>query len=113
MADWATVLVKALAGGTLVVAFALLGEMLRPKRFAGLFWAAPAIAIAGLTVVIATKGAHHAREQAVGMLAGSAGMLCYAISAVRLVRAEHPVAGPALAMGAWIAPTAAIAALLL
>jgi hypothetical protein len=35
-----------MAGGALVVAFALLSETLKPKRFAGLFSAAPAVALA-------------------------------------------------------------------
>jgi hypothetical protein len=34
-------LVRFLAGGTVVSAFAMLGDILRPKSFAGLFGAAP------------------------------------------------------------------------
>ncbi len=56
--------VKALAGGGLVVAFALLSEALSPKRFAGLFSAAPAVALAGLSVVLLDKGSHAAHENA-------------------------------------------------
>src|SRR5437763_7515599 len=62
--------IKGLAGGGLVVAFALLSEGVAPKRFAGLFSAAPAAALAGLAVVPLDKGAHEAHENATGMIAG-------------------------------------------
>jgi uncharacterized membrane protein (GlpM family) len=113
MADWLTVVIKAVAGGSLVVAFAVLSETLGPKRFAGLFGAAPAVAIAGLTVVLATKGAHDARENCIAMIAGAVGMLAYAAAATRLIRSQHAVVGPAVGLLAWAAPTAVIAAFLL
>lgn len=112
MADWLTVVIKALAGGTLVVAFAVLSETLRPKRFAGLFGAAPAVAIASLTVTLATKGAHDAREASIGMLAGAAGMAAYAAATVTLMRSEHGLLGPAVALIAWLVPAALIGAFL-
>ncbi|MEA2502248.1 MAG: hypothetical protein QOD01_2359, partial [Actinomycetota bacterium] len=39
---------KAVNGGLFVVAFALVSEALKPKRFAGLFSAAPSVALANL-----------------------------------------------------------------
>ncbi len=84
-----------------------------PKRFAGLFGAAPAVAIAGLVVILLTKGAHDARESSIGMIAGTVGLLAYAATAVRAIRSDHPIAGPAVALAAWLLPTAIIAALLL
>jgi hypothetical protein len=38
-------LVRFLAGGIVVSAFAELGDVLRPKSFAGLFGAAPSVAL--------------------------------------------------------------------
>ena len=38
---------KTLIGGTLVVGFSALGDGLKPKAFAGLFAAAPSVALAG------------------------------------------------------------------
>jgi uncharacterized membrane protein (GlpM family) len=113
LADWLTVLVKGLAGGALVVTFAVLSEMLEPKRFAGLFGAAPAIALSSLTVVLATKGAHDARENTIGMLAGTAGMLTYALVTSRTLRSGSPILIPAFGLLAWLAPTALITAFLL
>jgi hypothetical protein len=49
LSDPVILVIKGVAGGSLVVAFALLSEGLSPKRFAGLFSAAPAVALAGLT----------------------------------------------------------------
>jgi hypothetical protein len=41
--------VRAVSGGILVSAFAVLGDVLKPKRFAGLFAAAPSVALATLS----------------------------------------------------------------
>jgi hypothetical protein len=113
MSEWLTVLIKAAAGGSLVVAFAVMSETLHPKRFAGLFGAAPAIAIAGLTVTLAGKGWRDAGQASVGMLAGSVGMLFYAVSTVKTIRSGHPLKGPALSLMAWVVPAASIGAVLL
>jgi uncharacterized membrane protein (GlpM family) len=101
--------IKGLAGGSLVVAFALLSEGLRPKRFAGLFSAAPAVAIAGLTVVVLGETAHKAHENSLGMIAGCVGMIAYAAAAVPLLRRKRAVVAAALALFAWTA-AAAVAA---
>jgi uncharacterized membrane protein (GlpM family) len=111
--DLLIVLVKALLGGTLVVAFAVLAETVSPKRFAGLFGAAPAVALSSLTLVLITKNAHDARESAIGMLAGCVGMACYAAATVRLIRDRRVVREPILGLVAWFVPTGAVASLLL
>jgi hypothetical protein len=41
---WWTLAVKAVYGGLFVVLFSLIAELLTPKRFAGLFSAAPSVA---------------------------------------------------------------------
>jgi uncharacterized membrane protein (GlpM family) len=94
--------IKGLAGGSLVVAFALLSEGLVPKRFAGLFSAAPAVALAGLAVVLLDKGAHDAHQNAAGMIAGGAGMVAYAAAAVPLLRRMRASLAAALALSAWV-----------
>ena len=45
-------LVRFLIGGVVVSAFAMLGDMLRPKSFAGLFGAAPSVALGTLGIAI-------------------------------------------------------------
>ena len=93
--------IKGLGGGTLVVAFALLAQVVSPKRFAGLFGAAPAVALVGLTLAVIDKGSHDAHEAAVGMLAGSAGMVAYALTAVPLLRRFRAGYAAVGALGAW------------
>ena len=94
-------IVKGLAGGALVVAFAALSQSLSPKRFAGLFSAAPAVAIAGLSIVLLDQGATQAHQETLGMIAGSVGMVAYAAAVVPLLRRLRPIAAAALALVAW------------
>jgi uncharacterized membrane protein (GlpM family) len=109
MHDVLILLVKGLAGGLLVVAFALLSEGLSPKRFAGLFGAAPAVAIAGLSIVLLDKGTHDAHQNAVGMLAGSAGMVAYAAATIPLLRRLRASRAAVIALPAWCGAAAVIA----
>jgi uncharacterized membrane protein (GlpM family) len=102
-------IVKGLAGGGLVVAFALLSEGLSPKRFAGLFSAAPAVAITGLIIVVLDKGSHEAHENAVGMIAGAAGMIAYAALAVSLLRRMRASRAAVAALSAWFVVAAIVA----
>ena len=49
-------LFRFLAGGIVVSAFAVLGDVLRPKSFAGLFGAAPSVALATLSLALWKEG---------------------------------------------------------
>ena len=69
------VVIKAFVGGTAVVAFAALSELLRPRGLAGIFAAAPSIALASLIVTIVVTGANSAAAQAMGMIAGAAALV--------------------------------------
>jgi len=100
--DVLILVIKAMAAGLLVTAFSLLAEGLSPKRFAGLFGAAPAVALAGLIVVLLDKGSAYAHKNALGMLAGSAGMVLYAATAVRLLRHLRASQAALGALGAWV-----------
>jgi hypothetical protein len=57
-------ILRFLIGGTLVSAFAFAGDILRPKTFAGLFGAAPSIALATLSLTICAKGKNYAAIEA-------------------------------------------------
>jgi uncharacterized membrane protein (GlpM family) len=107
--DLVILAVKGLAGGLLVVAFALLSEGLSPKRFAGLFSAAPAVAIAGLAIMLLDKTPHDAHQNAVGMIAGSAGMIAYAASVIPLLRRKRASVAAVIALTAWLAAAAVVA----
>lgn len=109
LSDPVILVIKGLAGGGLVVAFALLSEGLSPKRFAGLFSAAPAVALAGLTVTLLDKGAHSAHQSASGMIAGGTGMVAYAAVVVLLLRRRRAKPAAAIALTAWTAVAAVVA----
>jgi hypothetical protein len=50
------VLFRFLVGGVVVSAFSAIGDILKPKSFAGLFRAAPSVALATLSLTIAGNG---------------------------------------------------------
>lgn len=92
-----------------MVAFAVLSQGLKPKRFAGLFSAAPAVALASLTIVILDKGARDAHKSSLGMIAGSAGMVAYAAAVVPLLRRMRASHAAATGLGAWAVAAAIVA----
>ena len=67
-----------LIGGTVISAFALLGDVLRPKSFAGLFGAAPSIALATVGMTIARHGKEYAATEARSMVLGAIAFCVYA-----------------------------------
>jgi uncharacterized membrane protein (GlpM family) len=113
MHDLLILLIKAICGGLLVVVFALLSEGLSPKRFAGLFGAAPSVAIAGLSITLIDQGTMSAQRDGIGMIAGGAGMIAYALAVVPLLRRTGVKRAAAMALAAWIAAAVAVASPLL
>lgn len=94
---------KALNGGLLVVAFALVGEVLRPKRFAGLFGAAPSVAIANLAVIALGEGAAVASQSGQGMIVGALGMVGACLVGVPAVAKLGALKGSIVIWAAWVA----------
>lgn len=74
------ILIRIVVGGTLVSGFAVLGDMIKPKRFAGLFSAAPSVALASLFLTSQTQGKMYAATEARSMVAGAIAFLIYAYS---------------------------------
>ena len=75
-------LVRFVIGGLAVSFFAALADVLRPRSFAGLFGAAPSIALATLVLTISQRGATFAAMEGCSMIAGAValatccGMVC-------------------------------------
>lgn len=92
-------LLRFLIGGTVVSLFAILGDVLRPRSFAGLFGAAPSIALATLGLTIHHEGKLYAATEARSMVAGAIAMAVYAatISWV-LIRYKPPAMAVTLAL---------------
>jgi hypothetical protein len=61
-----------------VSAFALLGDLFKPKSFAGLFGAAPSVALATLGLTVLSKGSVYASVEARSMMGGSIALSVYA-----------------------------------
>ena len=103
MGDVGVLALRGLAGGTLVVVFALIGEATSPKAFSGLFSSAPSVALASLAITVAAEGVAKARADCVGMVVGAVAMsACCALAAVAVPR-FRAVCGSAMAWAAWVA----------
>jgi hypothetical protein len=76
---------KGLAGGTFVVTFALIGSVVRPKRFAGLFSAAPSVAIASLLIAAFGVGIGNAQRDARSLVIGAGAMIVAALLGLPLL----------------------------
>ena len=74
------------AGAIAVSAFALLGDLLRPKSFAGLFAAAPAIAFATLTITLWQRGGAYAAVEGRSMMFGSLALAAYSTAVCQLIK---------------------------
>ncbi|HEX3603196.1 MAG TPA: hypothetical protein VHU43_03835, partial [Steroidobacteraceae bacterium] len=74
--------------------FAVIGDLLRPRGFAGLFGAAPSVALATLALTVMTQGRAYAATEARSMIAGAAAFFLYTIACVYFVgmrRLKAPV----------------------
>jgi uncharacterized membrane protein (GlpM family) len=65
------ILIRVVVGGLVVSFFAVLGDMLKPKSFAGLFGAAPSIALATIVLTISKEGKAYAAIEARSMILGA------------------------------------------
>lgn len=97
------VAIKAVVGGLLVVVFSLVGQVVQPKRFAGVFSAAPAVALASLLLTSLIKGPSMAIPQTVGMIIGSAAMIVYCAVTLFAVDRFRALVGSLAAWLAWFA----------
>ena len=87
-------LIRFLIGGVVVTLFAALGDILRPRSFAGLFGAAPSVALATLTLTLFTEGKHYAALEARSMIAGAFAFLGYTLACVYFMGKRHLRAAP-------------------
>jgi hypothetical protein len=70
-------LFRFLVGAAIVSLFACLGDVLKPKSFAGLFGAAPSVALATLGLTIWADGKAYAALEARSMVVGAACFFVY------------------------------------
>jgi Protein of unknown function (DUF3147) len=85
-----TVFIRFLVGGSVVSLFSALGDVLRPKSFAGLFGAAPSIALATIGLTIRQNGSAYAALECRSMILGAVGFFAYALLAGWVLRRYKP-----------------------
>jgi hypothetical protein len=93
-----------LAGGVIVCLFAVLGDVLRPKSFAGLFGAAPSVALATLPLGFWTRGATYVSVEARSMVLGALALAVYCVIVCQLLmrRRWSALAATSAATVAWL-----------
>jgi hypothetical protein len=98
-------LVRFLVGGIVVSAFAVLGDLLRPKSFAGLFGAAPSLALATLSLALWKEGGDYASVEGRSMILGAVALAVYSFAVCQLLmRARWPaLAATTSAIVLWLA----------
>ena len=96
--------VRFLVGGAVVSVFAMLGDVLRPKSFAGVFGAAPSVALATLGIAIYHHGRSYAASQSLSMMAGAVALGIYSVIVCQLLMRARMSALPAtlLSIAAWL-----------
>ena len=94
--------IRALAGGALVVLFSVVGELLRPKSFAGIFAAAPSVALASLLVTSVSAGETGIRTSAVGMIAGAIALVAACVIGIDAVKRFRARRGSLASILVWL-----------
>ena len=96
--------IRFLLGGAIVSAFSLLGHALGPKRFAGIFGAAPSVALASLGLSFAAHGPAYVATEARSMTLGTVAFAAYSalVAYALLKRNWSNVASTALGWSAWV-----------
>ena len=73
--------IRFVVGGAIVSFFAVIAEVCRPKSFAGLFGAAPSVALTTIGIAIAQHGKIYATTEARSMIFGAIAFFIYAAAA--------------------------------
>jgi len=79
-------LIRFAVGGAIVSFFAVLGDLLKPKSFAGIFGAAPSVALATIFLTVAEKGRQYMAIEARSMILGALAFLFYSCVVMRVLR---------------------------
>jgi hypothetical protein len=97
--------VRFVIGGLLVSMFAVIGDVLEPKSFAGIFGAAPSVALATLSLTIITRGQPYAAIEARSMIVGGFAFVLYSCVNVRLMAKYrlHALKAAVSAIFVWLA----------
>jgi hypothetical protein len=95
--------IRGLIGGTMVVVFALVGQVVTPKAFSGLFSAAPSVAVASLALTVGFYGPDKALQASTGMVVGGVAMVVCCVLGVVAIPRLKSVLGSLVAWAGWLA----------
>lgn len=95
------VALKTVASGLFVVAFAVVASMLSPKRLAGVFAAAPAVALGSLSMTLMLMGESAAVPAARGMAVGGTAFAVSCVAGTPALRRWGALRGAAVILAAW------------
>jgi uncharacterized membrane protein (GlpM family) len=96
--------IRFLAGGLVVSLFAVVGDVLRPKSFAGLFGAAPSVALATLTLTSWKEGGAYVAIEGRSMIIGAIALAAYSFLVRQLLMRVRcsALAATTAAVVAWL-----------
>jgi hypothetical protein len=106
VSGWQEIVLRFLLGGAIVSIFAVAGELFRPKTFAGIFGAAPSVALATLLLTFHAQGGEVVHAEANSMLFGALAFVGYGTASAWIVRRGRvlPVwLGAGLSWIVWLA----------
>ena|SRR5579872_4541761 len=94
---------RLVVGGAVVCAFAVIGDVLKPKSFAGISGAAPSVALATVGLTLILKGPAFTATEGRSMILGAAALMAYCLLANRLLVTHKldTVVASGLAFSAW------------
>jgi hypothetical protein len=85
-------LIRFLIGGLVVSLFSTLGDVIRPKSFAGIFGAAPSIALATVGLTIKQNGKIYTAVEGRSMMLGAIAFFLYALNVSWVLKRYRPSA---------------------
>ncbi len=97
--------IRFVAGGLVVSVFAMLGDILRPKSFAGLFGAAPSVALATLSLAFWADERSYVSVEGRSMVLGAVALAAYSLLVCQLLMRTRcsALAATVAAITAWLA----------
>jgi hypothetical protein len=97
-------LLRFLIGGTFVSFFAVFGDLFRPKSFAGLFGAAPSVALATLSLAFVQHGGKYVSIEGRSMLLGALALFvyCQVVAWLLMRRQVHTLVATIAAVLPWL-----------
>jgi hypothetical protein len=98
-------IIRFVVGGLVVSAFAVLGSLFKPASFAGLFGAAPSVALATVTLAVLKNGRAYAAVESRSMLAGAVamGVAAWIVCQLMMRRNIHALPATLCAIAGWFA----------